>query len=107
VAVTGRGPGYDEIMLTVADGQLCNSRACAQAGHAAAVVASFGVLADPGASRHSRSALWPDLWGRPVPFCGACWEDTRQVAARYRPGLTVRDTASARLAIPRQAGDRT
>lgn len=105
--MTSSDPGHDEITLTQPDGQLCNSRACAQAGQAAAVVASFGVLADPGASRHSRGSLWPDLWGRSVPFCGACWEDTRQVAARYRPGLAVRDTTSARLAIPRQAGDRT
>jgi hypothetical protein len=105
--VTSSDPGFDEITLMQPDGQLCNSRACAQAGQAAAVVASFGVLADPGASRSSRGALWPDLWGRSVPFCGACWEDTSQVAARYRTGLAVPDTTSVSLAIPRQPGDRT
>jgi hypothetical protein len=92
VAPAPAWPGHDEVILTTADGaRLCNSRACAQAGRAAAVIVTYGVLNDPGAGYHSREALWRESWHQPIPMCGACWDSSRQVAARYRPGLVVID----------------
>ena len=85
-------PGYDEVILTIPDSaRPCNSLACARAGRAAGVVVTFGVLNDPGAGYHDRGALWRESWHKPVPMCGACWDSSRQVAVRYRPGLTVID----------------
>jgi len=85
-------PGHDQIVLTTPDGAvLCNSLACARAGRAAELIVTYGVLNDPGASYHDRGALWRESWGRSYPLCGACWEYARQVAIRYRPGLTVID----------------
>jgi hypothetical protein len=85
-------PGGEEVILITADGaRLCNSRACAQAGRAAGVIVTYGVLNDPGASLYARGALWRQSWHKPVPMCAACWDSSRQVAARYRPGLVVID----------------
>jgi hypothetical protein len=85
-------PGYDEVVLTAPDGsRLCNSLACARAGTLAEVVVAYGVLNDPGASLYSRGALWREQWGMSYPLCGACWEQSRQVAVKYRPGLVVID----------------
>jgi hypothetical protein len=91
------GPGYDEIVLsTPASPRLCNSRGCARQGRAAEVIVTYGVLNDPGASPHDRAALWPEAWGHAVPICAGCWEQSRQVAVKYRPALAVcDDTASA------------
>jgi hypothetical protein len=89
-------PGRDEIILTTPDGAtLCNSLACARAGQAAQVIATYGTLNDPGAGYHDRSALWRDCWGQSCPLCGTCWEQNRQVAAKYRPGLVVIDNRPA------------
>jgi hypothetical protein len=85
-------PGHDEVILTAADGsRVCNSRACAQAGRAAEVTVTYGVLNDPAASYHSRDALWRESWHQPIPMCGACWDSSRQAAIRYRPALVVID----------------
>jgi hypothetical protein len=62
------------------------------AGQRAEVIITYGVLADPGASPHHRDALWPESWGMPVPMCATCWDSNRQVAVKYRPRLTIRDT---------------
>jgi hypothetical protein len=87
-------PGYDEIILTApASGQLCNSRACASAGRMAEVVVAYGVLADPAAGTGDRSALRPESWGRSVPMCTGCWEQTRPFVIDCRPGLVIRDLA--------------
>jgi hypothetical protein len=32
-----------------------------------------------------------ESWHKPVPMCGACWDSSRQVAVKYRPGLVVID----------------
>jgi hypothetical protein len=90
--VTIPEPGCDEVVLTAPDSAaLCHSRACADAGTVAEVVVTFGVLNDPFASYHSRGALWRESWHKPVPMCGACWDSSRQVAVKYRPGLVVID----------------
>jgi len=92
--ITAR-PGYDEIILTTPDSlRLCHSRACSRAGRLAQVIVSYGVLADPGASPHSRDALWPECWGGSYPMCAACWDDTRQVAVKYRPRLAISSPAT-------------
>ena len=84
-------PGHDEIILTTPDApQPCNSLACARAGRLAEVIVTYGVLNDPGASPHNRAALWPESWGHSVPMCTGCWEQARQVAVKYRPGLVIR-----------------
>jgi hypothetical protein len=94
--VTAVAPGRDEIIVTAPDGDtLCNSLGCARAGRAAEVVATFGTLNDAGAGYHDRGALWREMWGHCYPLCGTCWEQTRQVAVKYRPGLVVIDARSA------------
>jgi hypothetical protein len=86
-------PGRDEIILTApGSARLCNSLACARAGRAADVIATFGTLNDAGAAYYDRAGLWREQWGRSYPLCGGCCEQTRQVAAKYRPRLVVTDT---------------
>jgi hypothetical protein len=104
--VTVPDPGYDEVVLaSPASSHRCNSRGCAVAGVLAEVIVTYGVLAGPGASPHDRAALWPESWGRSVPMCARCWEQTRQVAVKYRPGLVIRDhTGSPAGLQPRQEG---
>jgi hypothetical protein len=104
--VTAAEPGYDEVVLTAPDGsRLCNSLACSRAGTLAEVIVTCGVLSDPGASYHSREALWRESWGVPVPMCATCWDSCRQVAIKYRPGLAVID-ATGSLAAPQPSGER-
>ena len=94
--MTAPYPGRDEIILAAPEGdRLCNSLGCARAGRAALVVATFGTLNDPGAGYHDRAALWRETWGHSVPMCETCWEETRQVAVKYRPGLVVIDARPA------------
>jgi hypothetical protein len=94
--VSAVAPGRDEIVLSAPDGDaLCNSLGCARGGRAAQVIATFGTLNDPGAGYHHRGALWRESWGHSVPLCGTCWEQTRQVAVKYRPGLVVIDARTA------------
>ena len=86
-------PGRDEIILTApGSGVACASLGCARAGRLAEVVVTFGTLNDAGAGYHDRRGLWRECWGHCYPLCGACWEQTRQVAARYRPRLVVTGT---------------
>jgi hypothetical protein len=64
--VTTAHPGYDQIILTAPDSpRPCNSLACSRAGRLAEVIVTYGTLADPGASPHSASALWPESWDSP------------------------------------------
>jgi len=94
-------PGHDEIIVTApVSGQLCNSRACASAGRVAEVVVTFGVLADRGGWAGDRRALWPESWGRSVPMCTRCWEQTRALVIECRPGLVIRELAGAPAAVP-------
>jgi hypothetical protein len=103
--MSAAAPGRDEIILAPPDGAtLCNSLGCARAGRAAQVVATFGIFNDPGSGYHDRGALWRECWGQSYPLCGACWEQTRQVAVKYRPGLVVIDTCPA--AAPPAVGGR-
>ena len=103
--VTAPRPGYDEVVLTAADGAaLCNSRGCADAGTLAGVVVTFGTLNDPEAGYHRRGALWRASWHKPVPMCAGCWESARQVAARYRPGLVVIDATGPAAAVQSSGG---
>jgi hypothetical protein len=96
--VTIPQPGHDEVVLTAPDNaRPCNSRACAQHGKLAEVIVTYGVLNDPGASYHARGALWRESWGVPVPMCTACWDSSRQVAMKYRPGLVIRDSTRSPL----------
>jgi hypothetical protein len=89
--VTVPDPGYDEVVVSTPAGQhLCNSLACAGAGTLAEVIVTFGVLADPGAFPSDRSSLWPESWGRSVPMCTGCWDQTRPVILKYRPAV-IRD----------------
>jgi hypothetical protein len=82
-------PGRDEVILTGADGSgLCNSLACARAGRAAEVVATFGTLNDRGAACYDRGSLWRERY----PLGGACWRRTRQIAVKYRPGVVITDS---------------
>jgi hypothetical protein len=79
-------PGRNAIILTApASRVLRNSLACARAGRARAadVIATFGTL-------------------------NAWWEQTRQVAARYRPALVITDTAQdgPAPAAPQPSGGR-
>jgi hypothetical protein len=101
MAVSVPEPGYDEIILTApAGGQLCNSRACASAGRVAEVVVTYGVLADRGGWVGERRAMWPESWGRSVPMCTGCWEQTRPLVVESRPGLVIRDLVGAPAAAP-------
>jgi hypothetical protein len=94
--MTAVAPGRDEIILATPDvATLCNSLGCARAGRAALVLARFGTFNDPGAGYHDRGALWRECWRQTYPLCGTCWEQTRQVAVKYRPGLVVIDTRPA------------
>jgi len=98
-------PGYDQVVLTAPDtGRLCNSRGCADAGKLAEVIVTYGVLNDPGASLYARGALWRESWHKPLPMCGACWESSRQVAVKYRPGLVVIDTTGGPAAAESSGG---
>ena len=102
-------PGRDEIILTApASGVMCNSLACARAGRAADVNATFGTLNDAGAGYYDRAGLWREQWGCSCPLCDACWEQTRQVAAKYRPRLVVTDTTQdgPAPAAPKSSGGR-
>ena len=65
---------------------------------------TYGVLNDPGASLYSREALWREARHKPVPMCGACWESSRQVAVRYRPGLVVIDAVGPTPALQTAGG---
>jgi len=104
--VTAAEPGYDEVVLTAPDGsRLCNSRACAEAGQRAEVIVTYGVLNDPAAGYHSRGALWRESWHQPIPMCATCWDSSRQVAVKYRPGLVVID-ATGTAAAPQSSGGR-
>jgi hypothetical protein len=94
-------PGHDEIILTApVGGQLCNSRACVSAGRVAEVVVTYGVLADRGVWAGDRRALWPESWGRSVPMCAGCWEQTRALVIECRPGLVIRDIVGAPAVVP-------
>ncbi len=105
VAPAPARPGYDEALLSAADGAaLCNSRGCAQAGRLVEMIVTFGVLNDPGASLYSRGALWRECWHKPVPMCGGCWESARQVAIRYRPRLAVTDATGPAAAAQSSGG---
>lgn len=97
-------PGHDQVLLTAPDGQLCNSRGCADAGKLAEVIVTYGVLNDPGASFYAREALWRESWHVPVPMCGGCWESSRQVAVKRRPGLAVIDTTGGPAAAQSSGG---
>ena len=103
--MSAAAPGRDEIILTPPAGAtLCNSLRCARAGQAAQVVATYGILNDPGAGYHDRGALWRESWHQPIPMCPDCWGSSRQVALKYRPGLVVIDARPA--AAPPAAGGR-
>ncbi len=39
----------------------------------------------------ARGALWRESWGQSYPMCATCWDSSRQVAVKYRPGLVVFD----------------
>jgi hypothetical protein len=81
-------PGHDEIVLTVPpDGCLCHSLEHTRAGRLAEAMVTYGQLG----TRWHRDALWQESWGRSYAMCAGCWESTRQVAERFRPGLVVRD----------------
>jgi hypothetical protein len=99
-------PGHDEVVVTAPQGaRLCHSLACARASRAAEVIVTYGVLNDPGASLYSRQALWRESWHQPIPMCMACWDSSRQVALKYRPGLVVID-ATRTPAAPEAAEGR-
>jgi hypothetical protein len=98
-------PGRDEIILTApGSAELCNSLACARAGRAAEVVATLGTLNDAAAGYYDRAGLWRDQWGRSYLLCGICWEQTRQVAAKYRPGLVIADATGGAVAAESSGG---
>jgi hypothetical protein len=79
--------GRDEIVVAAPDGrQVCHSRGHARLGVLAEVVVTFGEL---GTAAWDKDALWPDSWGRSYAMCPECWDLTRQVAQRHRPGLLV------------------
>jgi hypothetical protein len=83
----GRPPGPDEIIVTAADGRyLCFSREHRDLGRLADVIVTFGRLGS-----RITGGLWHEAWGRAVPMCTACWDDTRRTVLASRPGLTVRD----------------
>jgi hypothetical protein len=103
--VTAPYPGHDEVILTTPDSpRPCNSLGCARAGRRAEVIVTYGVLNDPAASYHASTALWRESWHQPIPMCPDCWDSSRQVAAKYRPGLVVIDTRAA--TAPPAAGGR-
>jgi hypothetical protein len=72
--------------VTAAEGRhLCFSREHRTVGRLADVIVAFGQL-----GTRFTDELWHEAWGRTVPMCAACWEDTRRIAQLLRPGLTVR-----------------
>jgi hypothetical protein len=94
--VTAVVPSRDEVILTTPDSpRPCNSLACARAGRLAEVIMTCGVLNDPGAGYHDRGALWRESWHQPIALCPACWDSSRQVALKYRPGLVIIDNRAA------------
>jgi hypothetical protein len=98
-------PRPDQVVLTDPGGaRLCNSLACTQAGTLAEVIATYGVLNDPGASLSARGALWRECRSRSYPLCGGCWEQSRQVAISYRPALAIIDSTAAPAAVESSGG---
>ena len=94
--MTASYPGHDEVILTTPGSpRPCNSLGCARAGRLAEVIVTYGVLNDPGAGYHDRGALWRESWHQPIPMCPNCWDSSRQVALKYRPGLVVIDARPA------------
>jgi hypothetical protein len=84
-------PGHDEILVTAPAGRtLCHSRQHARLGCLAEVTVTFGDLG----TRWQRDALWQDCWGRSYAMCGECWQTTRDIAQKARPGLVIHDTTS-------------
>ena len=59
-------------------------------GRPAQVIVTFGQLGTPGTPRQ---AFWPESWGHSSPTCGPYWEATRQIAAKARPHLVIRDAS--------------
>ena len=93
--MTAPQPGPDEVIVAAADGRLCNSLGCANAGQRAEVLVSFGSFG----SHWEHDAFWPECWGRTYPMCTGCWKLTRAALQRARPDLNVRhapDAASCR-----------
>jgi hypothetical protein len=83
-------PGHDQIVVTAPPARaVCNSREHARLGVLAEVVVTFGAL---GTAAWDKNAVWPDAWGHSYPMCCECWDHTRQVAQRHRPGLIITDT---------------
>jgi len=88
--VTASAPGYDQITLTIPDGQhLCQDRHHRNRGRLADVIVTFGQLGIPGTPR---DAFWPETWGRSYPMCSPCWDTTREVVQKHRPNLVIHDT---------------
>jgi hypothetical protein len=83
--VTAPQPGPDEVIVSAADGRLCNSLGCANDGQAAEVLVTFGTFG----SHWERDATWPECWGRTYPMCTECWKLTCAALQRARPNLTV------------------
>ena len=80
-------PGHDQIAVTPpAARAVCNSREHTRLGVLADVVVTFGTL---GTAAWASDALWPETWGHSYPMCAECWDLTRQVAQRHRPGLVI------------------
>jgi len=80
-------PGHDQITVTTpAARSMCNTREHTRLGVLADVVVTFGTL---GTAACNNDALRPETWGRSYPMCAECWEATRQVAQRHRPGLVI------------------
>ena len=89
--MTTTPPGHDEITLAIPGGRhLCSDRAHRNLGRLADVIVTFGQLGTPGTPRE---AFWPEVWGRTYPMCHPCWQATRQIAAKARPHLVIRDAA--------------
>jgi hypothetical protein len=87
-------PGHDQIVATApAARTVCNSREHARLGVLADVMVTIGQLGD---AAWDNDALWPETWGHTYLMCSECWEATRQVAQRHRPGLVITGTQPAR-----------
>ena len=94
-------PGRDEITLSTPRAQhLCNNRAHRQAGRLAALIVTFGILADPSSDAFSPDALWIECWGHAYPLCAECWDNTRRIATSRRPALVIRDLTSRPPLLP-------
>lgn len=94
--MTPLGPGPDEVITSAPDGQLCNSRSCANARRAADVLVTFGTFG----SHWDRTPFWPECWGRTYPMCDPCWTRTWAVLQRSRPDLTVRQVPATGPSSP-------